>query len=732
MKLIHTIQASLLLALVCTMGLFSGCKEDVAMASAYINLSTDSINAPALASSFTIEIDTNCDWEITYEGESTKWAYADVEESTGITDILLSVEANTGTDPRTMKLVISNYSGSAVKTLVLTQASASTEGYMSIPELRKLGDNSTYKFVDSAKMKGIVVSNQRFGNFYENCTALESSLEPNNGIVVRGNALFLYSPGEELEVDLSGTTVSRNRETGLVEITVTDNSCVTRTETTKITPTPISLAAEELLSGDYESMYVSVAGQVKQSELSNTSLAGTLEMQNEDGKEYKMTVLDACSFASSSIPAGSGTIAGIAVASEESYSLMPTTIDDIALSGSRFDGGVTFPYIFSFMSKGANLTPKYIGFYVAADANDCYAYNDDGTGATITFNLNSASKYINLWNENSGHHNVPVGTWAGGKNVHYVQLTYPMGEDVSGKIRLSFGLNSQKNAPKNWVILYSTDQTTWYEAEGAPNVILPYGKVYGSGLYYFYHSVEFTPEIPIQRKQTLYIRITPYDEVSVSNGAISGSYGRISLHSCIVIENVPSYSTSVPSDAVYFEPFDMCTQGLDYRNGDKLCGMMNFCGDDISSWAKTNGLSGTNVHQRPGYAQIGYVETQEVAQTKYTNTVGILNTPKFNVAGTLNVSFKAMAYKNKSVYNAGTSTALDINGDITNGTLEVVGGGSINGATKVKISNLSYDSFKLYNYTIDGATADTFLRFTSEPGDGEFSRWFIDEIYITK
>ena len=34
--------------------------------------------------------------------------------------------------------------------------------------------------------------------------------------------------------------------------------------------------------------------------------------------------------------------------------------------------------------------------------------------------------------------------------------------------------------------------------------------------------------------------------------------------------------------------------------------------------------------------------------------------------------------------------------------------------------------------TIDGATASTALRFTSEPASGEFSRWFIDDICVTK
>ena len=92
---------------------------------------------------------------------------------------------------------------------------------------------------------------------------------------------------------------------------------------------------------------------------------------------------------------------------------------------------------------------------------------------------------------------------------------------------------------------------------------------------------------------------------------------------------------------------------------------MNFCGSDIGSWEETvrGNLSGSHVRQRPGYAQIGYVETQLVAQNAYVNNIGILNTPALGVTGNLQVSFKAMAYKNTSVYAAGNNTAKDFDGD---------------------------------------------------------------------
>lgn len=195
---------------------------------------------------------------------------------------------------------------------------------------------------------------------------------------------------------------------------------------------------------------------------------------------------------------------------------------------------------------------------------------------------------------------------------------------------------------------------------------------------------------------------------------------------------MPAFNTQKPAGAIYFEPFDNLTTGLDYRHGDKLAGMLNFCGSDISVWdaAAKNGLSGVNVRQRPGYAQIGFVETQTVAQGSYTNSVGSLLTPAFGASGTLRVSFDAMAYKNTSVH--ANSGAKDMGGDLKSVIVEVIGGGTIDGATKKVVSGLATDAFNTYSLTIDGATASTALRFTSEPASGEFSRWFIDDICVTK
>ena len=67
--------------------------------------------------------------------------------------------------------------------------------------------------------------------------------------------------------------------------------------------------------------------------------------------------------------------------------------------------------------------------------------------------------------------------------------------------------------------------------------------------------------------------------------------------------------------------------------------MLNYCGSDISEWdaVPKNGLSGTNVHQRPGYAQIGYVESQAVKGQSIMRIRRALLTPALNATGDLNL-----------------------------------------------------------------------------------------------
>lgn len=715
------------------------CKDDVALPMQRVALNTHAILAPSFATTLSFDVEANCDWTISVAGDDTSWAELSRTEATGMATVAVSIAENNTSGSRSLTIrVVAKRNAAAAEELSFVQASATAEGYLSIPDLRKLAADGDYTVTQDAKMRGIVVSSVQDNNYYDNCIALQSALKANCGITLRTEEVLYRKPGEELEIDLKGAVVGVNPETGVMEVKPAADDKVSRTETTQVTPAAVPVTYEQLMSGDYESMYVSLGVQVVVSDM-NKKLSDNVTVQTQDDGRFVLCARQASTFGIDAVPVGSGRLCGIAGIYEGAYAVMPCTSGDIAMTSPRFDGGITLPYVLSIMTKTAsNGAGKYI-FYSGSNGTGSIdgvaATAMDGTGASITAKLSSSGGNLGFryWNENSGHHNLPMKSWTGGKDKDYALFTFPLNESVDGPFRFSFGWSASGTAPANWTLSYSNDNVVWYTPApmDEPHFVIPQGKSVGSGKNFFYWTIDITPQIPLERRGTLYIRVTPFNQVTVNNGTVANG-GEIRLHSCAVVEKVPSFSTEKPAGAVYFEPFDNLTTGLDYRHGDKLAGMLNFCGSDISVWdaGAKNGLSGTNVRQRPGYAQIGFVETQTVAQGSYANSAGSLLTPAFGASGTLRVSFDAMAYKNTSVHS--NSGAKDMNGDLKSVVVEVIGGGTIDGAAKKVVSGLTYTKFKNFTLTIDGATASTALRFTSEPASGEFSRWFIDNICVTK
>ena len=451
------------------------CKDDVALPMQSITLDTHAILAPSFGTTLSFEVRANCDWQISVTGDDTSWAQLSRSEATGTATVAVTIGENATSASRSLTLRVAARRNAAVaEELNFVQASATSDGYLSVSDLRALAADGDYTVTQEVKLRGIVVSSVQDNNYFDSCLALQSDLKPRCGITLRTDETLYRNPGEELEIDLKGAVVGVNAETGVMELKPVSDDRVVRSETTQVTPEALPVTYAQLASGDYESMYVSLDVQVVVSDLSKV-LSDNVTVQTADDERFTLYARQNSTFGIDAVPVGSGRLCGIA------------------------------------------------GVY-------------DGN-----------------------------------------------------------------------------------------SVVMP------------------------------------------------------------------------------------CT---------------------AADFAAMNGLSGTHVRQRPGYAQIGFVETQTVAQGSYTNNVGSLLTPAFGASGTLTLSFDAMAYKNTSVH--ANSGAKDLKGDLKSVVVEVIGGGTIDGASKKVVSGLYYTKFKRFTLTIDGATASTAVRFTSEPASGEFSRWFIDNICVTK
>lgn len=718
-----------------SMMMATSCSDDVALPIARISLETDSIFTPAIEAALNVNLEANCDWKAAFS-DGCNWARISMRESTGSETLVLSVDKNEEASSRETILTFSNRQNSAVASLVIRQNSASADGLVTVKELRSLALSDNYTFTAEGLTRGIIVSNTQGGNVFENRTAIISSGEAGNGILVATDKQLLMGMGEEIEINLKGATIGRSSETGQVEIKAASDDEIKRTESSRVEPVAISVSAEELASGRYEGMLVSLEGQVATADMKKSNITGLINIQDQSKNTFGMVTLPSATFAGNAVPSGSGTLTGIAVYYDGKYCVAPRSADDIKMDGARYDGGITYPYVLSFMTENANSKGRYIDFVKDTKViNNSYIMTKDGTGVTLKLNLSKSSNEFLFWADDSGHHNLQLGTFSEGPE-NDVTFIFPLDEDLPNGFRLQFGWGVQKKGCQNWVVEYSTDQTSWYKvSDDDITFSIPTDRPYGSGKNYFMYSYDIkNPKASLERRKTLYIKLHPAntDGIHGEPVASSGSYGRATAHSCMIIDRIPAFSTSKPAGAVWFQPFDNLTQGADYILGDRLCGLLNFCGDDIAQWtqAQSMGLTGKNVRQRPGYAQIGYVESVATAHQDLKCEHGELQTPAVGAAGNYEVTFDAMAYKNHSVFSkAASAQSADYGGDSRKAVIEVVGGGTINGATTFEISDLDYTKFNQYTFTVKDAKPTTYLKFCGDK-DSKFSRWFIDNITI--
>lgn len=723
------------------------CKEEVELPRESISLSMHAILAPSFATSFSFDIQANCGWQISIVGEDPSWIKLSATTDTGLATVTASLLENDTPGTRSLTLrVAARRDASIAEEIRFVQASASGEGYLGIADLRALAADGDYTVSEALKLRGVVVSSVQDNNYFEQCIALQSAPEPGCGITLRTDETLYYNMGEELEIALEGAVVGVNPQTGVMELKPLSDDRVTRSETTQVTVEALQISYEELCSGDYESMYVGIYSQVftpEDGSLSDLTMMDNPSMQDPDNNRFRMLTDQAASFGIDPVPDGSGILKGIVVPDAGTYAIRPCTAGDKELDGLRFGAsvGIRLPYVFSLYAASQNNKDcKYVtvtdGTFSKLGSDFKVVDKNADVGVVLTAKVapTSNSSYFRLthWADEGAHDNIPAKSMVYGQDSYFL-FTVPLAEDMPATLRISFGMSGTGGAPKNWALAYSTDGSRYVTPSDNSTAISIPEPIASSG-YFYYFTVELTPPVRLMKGQTLLLKLYPTDNVSC-NGGTAGYNSDSRLHSCLAIEALPSFETPKPDGAIYFEPFDGLTEGLDYLYGDKLAAMLNYCGSDIANWdeSQKNGLSGSNVRQRPGYAQIGYVESQAVKRAEYVNQVGALVTPVLGATGTLNLSFKAMAYKTCSDRpDAKPSEPKDKKGDLTSIVVEVVGGGTIDGATKKVVDGLSTSQFDTWSLTIENATETTQLRFTSDAAEEDFSRWFIDDICVTR
>ncbi len=407
------------------------------------------------------------------------------------------------------------------------------------------------------------------------------------------------------------------------------------------------------------------------------------------------------------------------------------------------------PYVFSFSSEsGSGAKPRFVSTATKGgdSVNQRYLTMTDNETSSVFLmhqegNSTYPTNYIEYWAYDLGHDGatgkmfLPEGVLDNGK-YSYLKLTVPLNIQMPENFRVTFGMFANGNGcVKDWKLQYSANDKDWTDA-GTYSLT-------AWGCYYYSIDVKTDGSI----KDVLYLRWVPTGTVGVNGSATTGYNNQIIFWGAVVISESTVNTTPSPAGAIYFEGFDKIVGGVDYlvggkANGRERLGHMTFAhGTLIDNWTteQKNGLTGSHVVMRPGYAQIGRPnDGQGYNWGEYKCNIGSLVTPKLQ-AGTLNLSFKAMVLRDPTLGRSNGKSFKDEN----SGTMlydsiviNVKGGGMFDdGTTSKTITGVSYTQFGDYELKIVNATAETQVEFTSPKSSVEKDNnttWFIDDICVMK
>ena len=411
--------------------------------------------------------------------------------------------------------------------------------------------------------------------------------------------------------------------------------------------------------------------------------------------------------------------------------------------------GITgLPYVFSLTAtQGTGNVAKYLSKITLGEyttVSEGVGYRDlllyDKIGATLVCRqagrTSADTQSAAYWSNTSGIDNVPTKSMVSSEFApgyeSYYKLTVPLRFQMPQKFLVTFGLRLVNGSIKNWELYYSNDDVNWTKG----------GSITALNTAYTRYNIVVNSSLTIN--EVLYLKLVPVGTAVQGSGEPWAKDTR--FWGGVVISDMSERpATPVPSGSIFFEAFDNMVEGVDYLMGgqangtDMLGGLADNWNSAVGSgtWTapsasptKWNELTCSVVAKRPGYAQIGHTKVQQgMDWGTLDNVIGSIKTPKLQ-AGTLILSFKAMMFRSPLIGRAGTTPVDNVTADKI--VVNVIGGGTFeDGTTSKTISGVSYSAFQTQTLTIKDATADTQIEFTS-PSDVPSTRWFIDDICVTK
>ena len=743
------------------------CKSEIFAPIQTLEVDRAELVAPGIGASYSISVNSNTSWQAKLTAE--EWISCDVENFVGSATVNIVFGANEG-ESRSCELVLSSEDGSITCRVTLRQGAVMEDGQITIAELRSHEAEGEYVFSGSSRIKGFVTTDLEASNFYPNSFAIQDGFADGAaGITVSLAEQPDFLRGEEVELDLDGAVLKRYEDGMLV---LAPAKTPVRTQATRIGIEPVVAKMHDLAAGEYESMLVSVYNLQPSEESIGATLNDGVFMENSRGARAFVKIFKTSLLAEAICPDGSGSVTGIAgpAAHQDGYSfIIPMSVSDLVFEGGRFKiltGGVSsFPYVLSLYSdNGTNesIEPKYIDYEVipydpSTKFIDAFYYDKDrSTDVSLYVHASGRTeeeiRSSLYWGNNMGFDCIPAKSFvtrmsAAGEypGESYYLLTMPMKNDfvpAGGTFSVAFYIYNTNWAIRDWKLEYSLDMNNWHgydEASGTGEGVLEFMP----GGNYTLYNVKLTAQTAIEATDILYIRLSPFGKRACINpGSIATGWGsdvRLSV-GMLVCPHVPRPSEA-PQNTIWHHTFDSLTEGADYLMGDRLGLFDNLNGPLMGAWnaEQRNGMSGSNVAMRPGYAQVGYAE-YATDGIKASSFKGSLQTPALGVTGDVTLTFKAMAFQSSRSGRINMHNDVPEKGpDATEIEIEITDGGHVaeldgeatGDVSELIVSGLQVSEFKTYTLRIKDVKENTRIVFRSAE-EKEFARWFIDDIIVTE
>ncbi|MGM9743296.1 MAG: DUF5689 domain-containing protein [Candidatus Cryptobacteroides sp.] len=440
------------------------------------------------------------------------------------------------------------------------------------------------------------------------------------------------------------------------------------------------------------------------------TFSGEVTMENDEKATFGLYLYPSANFAGSEIPGYSGSVKGIVIGGK----VCPRTAADINLVLDRMGSG----------EETKAFTPVFCTYeYTPGSAEISGLKNVTVSGSSVVFNnggliekVGGTEGEMSFGYGNSNAYNVYMYSTGWDADGTYYRLSVPMKEDVSGKVAVTFSLNSStKEVQQKWNIFWGTDGENWTETEYTWNTVNNTNELATAAKNTFTAQsstskgitrTEFT--VPASKKiaagEKLYIKLVPTTTITAAATKVQIGFGFFVAPGDIA-------NTEEPAGALVFNNFSECAAGTDYMLGPEV---RYFGNCSTPAYAK-DGWTVTSGYNRMGYTMFGGAST---------SNHGITTSALSGISGTadVTVTFKCCLYMPSTLNGAKDDICVKV----------AEGEGTVGELTWDTELESDYYNWHTATVKITGATAATRIFIGAGAGkvDSGDRRCFLDDIIV--